>query len=163
MRRLASLVLLVPMMAAWPALAQQTVPFGGVQSDTSAPVEVAADNMVVNQSTGQAELTGNVLIAQGEMRLSADHVLVKYDTQDKSRISTLDATGNVTLVQGTDAAEATHGVYEVATGLVTLTGDVLVTQGGNVMSGETIVVNLADGTARASGRVRTILQQGTAQ
>lgn len=163
MRRIASLALLVSMIAAWPVAAQQTVPFGGVQSDTSAPVEVAADNMVVNQTTGQAELTGNVLIAQGEMRLSADHVLVKYDAADKSRISTLDATGNVTLVQGTDAAEAAKGVYEVSTGLVTLTGDVLVTQGGNVMSGETIVVNLADGTARASGRVRTILQQGTAQ
>ena len=162
MRRNSRLALLVSIMAALPAGAQ-TVPFGGVQSDTSAPVEVAADNMVVNQSTGQAELTGNVLIAQGEMRLSADHVLVKYDTADKSRISTLDATGNVTLVQGADAAEAAHGVYEVSTGLVTLTGDVLVTQGENIMSGETIVVNLADGTAKASGRVRTTLQPGASQ
>lgn len=162
MQRIASLALLVLTMAAVPAVSQ-SVPFGGVQSDTSAAVEVAADNMVVNQSTGQAELTGSVLIAQGEMRLSADHVLVTYDAQDTSRISTLDATGNVTLVQGSDAAEAEQGVYEVATGLVTLTGNVLVTQGENVMSGEKIVVNLADGTAQASGRVRTTLQPGSTQ
>lgn len=161
MRRMSRLAPLALILAASPALSQ-TVPFGGMQSDISAPVEVAADNMVVNQSTGQAELTGNVLIAQGKMRLSADHVVVRYDARDKSRISSLDATGHVTLVQGADAAEAAKGVYEVATGLVTLTGDVLVTQGKNVMSGETIVVNLADGTAQASGRVRTILQPGTA-
>lgn len=162
MRRISSFALLVSILAAMPAISQ-TVPFGGAKSDLSAAVEVAADDMSVNQSTGEAELSGNVVIAQGEMRLSADRVLVKYDAQDKSKISSLDATGNVTLVQGEDAAEAQKGVYEVANGLVTLTGDVLVTQGENVMSGETIVVNLKDGTAKASGRVRTILQQGATQ
>lgn len=162
MRRITSFALLAMMAVAFPA-ASQTVPFGGARNDASAPVEVSADDMVVNQSTGQAELTGKVIIAQGEMRLSADKVVVRYDPQDNTRIASLDATGSVILVQGEDAAEAAHAVYEVTSGLVTLSGDVLVTQGENVMSGEKIVVNLTDGTAQASGRVRTILQPGTSQ
>ena len=162
MRRIPSLALLVTLTAALPVVSQ-TVPFGGTPADTNAPVEVSADNMVVNQASGQAELTGKVLIAQGDMRLAADKVVVNYDSQDRSRISSLDATGNVTLVQAGDAAESEHAVYEVATGLVTLTGDVLVTQGENVMSGDKIVVNLTDNTAQATGRVRTILQPGSTQ
>ena len=42
-----------------------------------------------------------------------------------------------------------------------LTGDVLMTQTGNVVAGEKVVVNLATGTAQASGRVRSVLQPGT--
>ena len=51
-----------------PALAQN-VAFGGMTADTSAPVEVAADNLAVDQADGSAVFTGNVVIGQGEMRL----------------------------------------------------------------------------------------------
>lgn len=161
MRRVASFVLPLMLCAAAP-LAAQTVPFGAA-ADSNAPVEVSADNMQVNQNSGHVVFSGNVVIGQGEMRLSAERVEVQYQDGDRSRISSLDATGQVILVQGGDAAEARHAVYEVATGLVTLSGDVLVTQGENVMAGETVVVNLADGTAQASGRVRTVLQPGSGQ
>ena len=60
-------------LAASPALAQN-VTFGGMRADISAPVEVAADNLSVNQADGSAVFTGNVVIGQGEMRLSADSV-----------------------------------------------------------------------------------------
>ena len=155
MRRLACLVLL--MMTAAFAASAQTVPFGG-SGASGGPVEVSAENMRVDQNSGQVEFTGNVVIGQGDMRLSAERVLVRYEGEDRSRIASLDAEGGVVLVRGEDAAEAGKAVYEVATGLVTLTGDVLLTQGANVMAGETVVVNLSDGTARASGRVRTVLQ-----
>lgn len=159
MRRAICLALTLPLLTAWP-LAAQNVAFGGA-GNTDAPVEMVADNLKVNQSTGEAEFTGNVLIAQGEMRLSADRAQVKYAEGDNSKIERMEATGHVTLVSGKDAAEAASAVYEIGSGNITLTGDVLLTQGANVMSGETIVVNLGEGTARASGRVRTVLQPGS--
>ena len=142
---------------ALPALAQN-VAFGGIKADTSAPVELAADNLTVNQTTGKAEFTGNVLIGQGQMKLSADKVVVQYVQGSTQKIDSLDATGNVTLVSGPDAAEAKQAIYDVASGNVTLIGDVLLTQGQNVMSGEHMVVNLADGTAQMQGRIRSVLQ-----
>lgn len=157
MRRVTSLALTISMLAAWPAVAQ-TVAFGGMKADTSAPVELSADNLTVNQTTGKAEFTGNVLIGQGQMKLSADKVVVQYVQGDTQKIDNLDATGNVTLVNGPDAAEAKQAIYDVASGNVTLIGDVLLTQGQNVMSGEHMVVNLSDGTAQMQGRVRSVLQ-----
>lgn len=162
MYRIRGFILLIALFAAMPVSAQ-TIPFGNGDMASEAPVEIAANLMQVNQDTGRAEFSGDVLIGQGEMKLSADRVLVQYKQGDQSKISSFDAIGKVTLVQGQDAAEAQRAIYDVDAGTVTLTGDVLLAQGRNVMSGERIVVNLSDGTAQASGRVRTVLQPDSAQ
>ncbi len=156
--------LLMPMilslaLAAAPALAQNTG-FGNAQ-DTKLPVEVTSEQLSVDQKTGVATFTGKVVIVQGQMRLAADRVTVTYAQGDKRRISAMHAEGNVTLVSGEDAAESRAADYDVESGNVVLTGDVLMTQTGNVVAGEKVVVNLATGTAQASGRVRRVLQPGT--
>ena len=43
---------------------------------------------------------------------------------------------------------------------VTMTGDVRLTQGQNVISGQKLVVNLDTGTGTMEGRVRTTLTPG---
>lgn len=140
--------------------AQATSGFGNAQ-DVKQPVEVTADALSVDQKTGRATFSGHVLIGQGAMRLSADSVTVTYAQGGSSRISALHAEGGVTLVSGEDAAEAKAADYDVESGNVVLTGDVLLTQGGNVLAGEKVTVNLATGTAQASGRVRSVLQPGS--
>ncbi len=154
-----ALIAVLSLSAAWPALAQN-IAFGGIKADPDAPVEMSADNLQVNQASGEAVFTGNVIIAQGEMRLQAPEVTVDYVEGNQQRIQTMHATGGVTLVSGPDAAEAREAVYDVAGGNVDLHGDVVLMQGENVMTGDKMRVNLVDGTARVQGRVRTILQQG---
>ncbi|MBY5987109.1 lipopolysaccharide transport periplasmic protein LptA [Roseovarius atlanticus] len=133
------------------------VAFGNTAQDSSLPVEVTADNLDVNQQDGTAVFTGNVLIGQGEMRLSAPRVLVVYKN-DQSGIEELQATGGVTLVSGEDAAEASRADYNVDTGLIEMEGDVLLVQGINALSGDKMFVDTRAGTARVTGRVKTILQ-----
>ncbi|RDW13041.1 lipopolysaccharide transport periplasmic protein LptA [Paracoccus thiocyanatus] len=145
-------------LAAGPASAQATG-FGRAE-DIKAPVEVTADSLRVDQKTGQAVFSGNVLIGQGAMRLSADSVTVTYAQGGQDRISALHAQGNVTLASGDDAAEAQAADYDVETGAIVLTGDVLLSQGGNVLAGDKVTVDLESGTANASGRVRSVLQPG---
>ncbi|MTH76775.1 lipopolysaccharide transport periplasmic protein LptA [Paracoccus aestuariivivens] len=158
MNRLALLPLVVSL-AFGAAANAQTSGFGNAQ-DIKEPVEVTADNLQVDQKTGQAVFSGHVLIGQGAMRLSADRVTVTYANDDQQRISALKAEGNVTLASGDDAAEANTADYNVDSGNVVLKGDVLLTQGQSVLAGETVTVNLATGQANASGRVRSVLQPG---
>ena len=94
------------------------------------------------------------------MRLTAAQVEVVYGQGDQSRIDRLHATGGVTLVSAREAAEASEAMYDVTKGTVVMTGDVLLTQGENVMSGQRLDVDLATGTGQMQGRVRTILQPG---
>ena len=142
------------------SVAAQSVAFGGMQQDRSAPVEVSADNLAVNQADGSAVFTGNVVIGQGDMRLAAERVKVIYGEGGQDRIRALQAEGSVTLVSGDDAAESASADYDVDSGIVVLSGDVVLTQGRNVLTGNRVRVDLNTGTAQAEGRVRSVLQPG---
>ncbi|MGO4914536.1 LptA/OstA family protein [Pseudogemmobacter sp. W21_MBD1_M6] len=140
------------------------IEFGGLQQDPTAPIEVVADQLQVNQTDGTAIFTGNVVIGQGEMRLSAAEVLVVYakavEGGDQGKISRMEATGGVTIVNGTDAAEAEKASYSVEDGLIYMTGDVLLMQGENALTSEKMRIDLTNGAAIMEGRVKTVLQSG---
>lgn len=148
--------LLIAVGLSFPALAQQAdVRLGGLSQDTSLPVEVDADNLSVDQAEGTAIFSGNVLVRQGDMRLTAAQVRVEYN-EDGSAIDRLHASGGVTLVSPTDAAEAQDAVYTIASGNVVMTGNVLLTQGNTAISGEKLTVSLKDGKGTMTGRVKSV-------
>lgn len=152
---LALCLLLAPGVAAAQATGTK-VAFGAIKADPTLPVEVTADTLDVNQSDGSAEFKGNVLVGQGEMRLSAKRVLVIYN-QDNSGVERLEAVGDVVLVNGPDAAQAERADYSIGSGVIVMTGDVLLTQGPNALTSDKMTVNLTTGTANMAGRVKTIL------
>ena len=155
---LRALVTLLTLSLATPALAQGTqLAFGPLAQDTSAPIEIEADELAISQADGSATFTGNVVISQGAMRLAAPLVTVVYD-EDTSEIAALLASGGVTLVSGTEAAESDTAEYFVLTGTIVMSGNVLLSQGRSSLASQTMTVDLAQGTAVLSGRVRTILQ-----
>lgn len=148
-------VIVAALLAGGPALAQGVdVSFGGLKADTSLPVEVTADQLKVDQRNGNAVFTGNVLVVQGEMRLSAASIRVEY-TEDGKKIDKIYADGDVLLVSATDAAKADAAVYTIATGGVVLTGNVLLTQGETAIASERMVIDLKSGTGQLDGRVTT--------
>lgn len=142
---------------AGPVLSQgSNIAFGNIKQDATAPVEVSADTMDINQNTGTATLSGNVLIGQGAMRLSASSVSIVYNA-DRSQIAQLKASGGVTLVSGEDAAEAASADYDVSTGLIVLSGNVLLVQGQAAITADRMRVDTSAGTARMEGQVKTVL------
>ncbi len=143
-----------------PLSAQEAkVAFGGLAQDTSLPVEVQADMLSVNNADGTAVFEGNVLVGQGEMRLAAARVQVEYGRDGKS-IARLHATGGVTIANLADAAEAKEALYTIDTGVIVLTGDVLLTQGSSALSGQKLTIHLKDGTGVMEGRVSTVFVPG---
>lgn len=136
-----------------------SIALGSSDFDTGQPVEVSADTLSVDQGSGEAVFDGNVLVVQGDVRMSAGRITVVYGKDSEgnaSGIESLLADGGVTFVTATDAAEASEAVYAVAEGVVTLSGNVLLTQGANAISGEQLVIDLESGAGRMEGRVRTI-------
>jgi lipopolysaccharide export system protein LptA len=141
------------------AVAQTDINLGGVSVDPSAAIEVTADSLSVDQDTGVAIFTGNVIIGQGALRLTAGRVEVVYGSET-SQIARLIASDGVTFVTAEEAAEAQQADYDITTGFLKLTGDVLLTQGASAVSAGQMTINVSDGTATMDGRVRTVLQQG---
>lgn len=142
------------------AIAQGTqIAFGSLRQDPDAPVEVTSDTLSVNQTDGTALFSGNVVVGQGSMRLSAKTVRVIYK-EDGNSIERLQASGGVLLVSDQDAAEANNADYNIKDGTIVMTGDVLMTQGQSALSSQRMTVDIDAGTAHMSGRVKTILQSG---
>lgn len=134
-----------------------SVALGGVTLDSNAPVEVAADSLKVDQATGSATFSGNVLIGQGDMRIRADAVEVFY-SEASGDIDRLVAAGTVTFVTPTEAVASDAATYDIAAGLLTLEGNVLLSQGNSALTSDRMTVNLNTNTAQMEGRVRTTIQ-----
>lgn len=130
----------------------------GLQQDTSEPVEVTSDNLEVDQNAGEALFTGDVLVVQGEMKLTAPSLRVEYSQGEEGRIERAHATGGVTIVNPTEAAESDEAVYTVGSGSILMTGDVLLTQGQTTLSGDRATFDLETGQGQMQGRVRTLFR-----
>jgi lipopolysaccharide export system protein LptA len=89
--------------------------------------------------------------------MAADRIEVFYaDQGGTGAVERMLATGNVTLSNSTEAAEAERATYEVASGIIEMEGSVLLTQGRNALSSERLRIDLTSGTGRLEGRVQTI-------
>ncbi len=141
------------------AVSQAQVALGGLTVDATAPVEVTADSLTVDQNTRSAVFAGDVVITQGEMHIAAGRVEVIYG-EDTGAIARLSLSGGVTFVTAQEEAEAQTADYDLTSGTLALSGDVLLSQGANVLSAQRMTINLRDGTAVMEGRVSTVFGQG---
>ena len=137
------------------AFAQETaVTLGGLKADPTAEVQVTSDQLSVNQKDGKAVFTGAVVVTQGAMKLEADRIEVLY-AEDGQSIAEMKATGHVRMAAGTDAAEAAEAIYRPEDSALVMTGDVLLTQGGATIAGQSLSLDLTTGLGAMEGRVTT--------
>lgn len=123
-----------------------------VNHNSNAPVDVAADNIELQSRADRVLINGNVQIDQAGLRLTAARVTVAYSNTNRVQINRLDATGGVTVVKGTDRATGSSAIYDLDRRLITMIGNVHLTQGANTLSGGRMVIDLSTGRATVDGR-----------
>lgn len=164
--RPAALAFALALGLAGPAAAQDAgSPFGSFRHDASQPIEITADSLAVNQNAQTATFSGDVVAGQGTLRLRAQRIEVNYGggaegdgaVPGTGRIDSLRAEGDVFLSNGAETAKGQWADYDVAGGVVTMGGDVVLTQGDNAISGQSLRIDLNAGTGEISGgRVRSV-------
>lgn len=137
-------------------LGQTTVPFGGFQTDPDAAVELSADELSIDDQNGSAVFTGNVVVGQGAMRISAQKVHVFY--KPGGEIDRIEATGGMTLATASNTAQADTAEYSVATQQIILRGNVVLATGQNALMAGIMRADMNSGRAVLEGQVRAILQ-----
>lgn len=133
-------------------------------SDASQPIRLLADKATYSERTGVTSYSGNVIIEQGTLKITADNITLNLD--DKRSIKTALATGRpatmqqvVTQEKGLAKGQANKIDYNAVTGIITLTGNAKLTQAGASFSGNTIrySLKLGDVEANAGGGRRVEL------
>jgi lipopolysaccharide export system protein LptA len=150
------LFVLLPLLAVAPALAQSG---GGLKGhDTSAPVDVGAERIEVQDRANRAIFSGNVEARQGSMTLRSARLTVVYAGGSDVQIQRLEASGGVTLRTPSETARSQYAIYDLPRGIVTMIGGVNLDQGSNHVQGGRLVLDLdthravLDGGGRVTGR-----------
>lgn len=129
------------------ALAQSLAGF-----NSNAPVDYAADSIVLQDKQNRVILAGNVDITQGDLKLRAARTTVAYTDNGGVKIQRIDATGGVTVTRGTQTARGDVGVYDFNRRVITLAGNVSLNRGTDTLSGGRLVIDLNSGLASVDGR-----------
>jgi lipopolysaccharide export system protein LptA len=134
----------------------------GFSRNRKDPVKIEANALEVRDRDKTAIFMGNVVVSQGESTLRCKELKVFYEgdtltgqTQKSAAVGTsaqrirrLEAAGGVIITAKEQKATGDSGVYDLRANTMTLNGNVVVTQGQNVMQGDRLVVELATGTSR---------------
>ena len=116
--------------------------------------EITADRQLEYWENKQMVVArGNAFATRGDKRLGAD-ILSAYfrkDKNGKSKIYRVEAFYGVKVVTANDTATGDRGVYNVKTGIATLTGSVKITRGGNQLNGCVAEVNMNTNISKLFG------------
>jgi lipopolysaccharide export system protein LptA len=170
-------------LTAAPASAQQStgVPnaLQGFSQNRDQPVKIEAATLEVRDKDKVATFSGDVKVVQGDTTMRCKSLLVFYDTDNKpgamktdkpgpggqQAIKRLEARGGVIVTQKDQTATGAIGIFDMAKNTITLDGNVMITQGQNVLRGERLIVDVATGAARvesgSKGRVSGVLFPGS--
>ena len=160
----------------------------GFQMNRDQPVKIESNTLEVRDKSQQATFTGSVKLTQGETILQCQTLVIFYEdnatpagpkkgapaTAQKSggglggqQIKRAEAKGDVRVTQKDQTARGDSGVFDVKSNSVTLIGNVVLTQGTNVVRGDRMFVDLNTGISRVESdkakRVESLFNPGTSQ
>jgi lipopolysaccharide export system protein LptA len=123
--------------------------------NTKAPVTYSADRTEALIRQDRASFSGNVIVRQGDLTLTAQRVTVALTkNRGKDELSRVDASGGVRVTRGNESAVGAFAIYDPNGRLITLIGDVVLNQGTNTIQGNRLTIDLTTGRAVVDGTTR---------
>lgn len=147
MKRLVPALLLAGL-AVGPAASQTSALKG---HDSNAPVDVAADRIEVQDRADRAIFSGNVVVRQAGLTLTAARLTVAYSSGGGVELRRIDATGGVTVRSPSETARGDVGIYDLERRIITLIGDVSLVQRDARVNGGRLTIDLDSGRAVMDG------------
>ena len=143
--------------------------------DNDQPIQIEADRLEITDNQNIALLTGNVNVTQGNTLLKASRIKVFYlsegqRSRSSSGIKQIEAAGKVAIRSQGNRATADTAIVDMVKQFITLSGNVVVSQGNNILKGCRMTVNLKNNVAnvkpcqtsnsqgqKSNGRVKILL------
>ncbi len=120
--------------------------------NSNAPVDFNAGRIEVQDRADRVVLSGAVRVEQAGLVLNAARMTVAYRNAGGIEIDRIDASGGVTIRKAGDTASGNVAIYDLNRRLITLIGNVTLTQGTNRLSGGRVIIDLESGRSTIDGR-----------
>jgi len=145
--------------------------FQQYQAEVDAPINIEADVLEVDDKAKQATFRGNVVASQGGFSLKSRQLVVHYtgspggqvtqasaENKPKASAGQKDAAGGIKRIEAKgkvivatkddQTATSEWADFDVEKQLVTIGGNVVLSQGENVLRGDRLVIDLKTGKSR---------------
>ena len=119
--------------------------------NSNQPVSYAADRIELQDRQNRVVLSGDVVITQGDLRLTAGRTTVSYTDAGSLRIQRIDATGGVTVTRGNETARGNAAVYDFNRRVIILAGGVALRRGSDTLNGGRLTIDLNSGLSSVDG------------
>lgn len=119
--------------------------------NSNAPVNFDAGALELQDRADRVVLTGGVTATQAGLTLKANRVTAAYTSGGGIDVNRLDATGGVTITKDDLRATSSSAIYDLDSSLITLIGNVKLTQGNNRLNGGRLVIDLNSGRSTING------------
>ncbi len=116
-------------------------------------VITARDKMTYDANRNEMNAYGNARAVRGDDIITADQMIGRFakDANGKSQMKEMEAIGNVVITTPTDVLHGDRGIYHAATNKATITGNVRIDRGPNVITGARGEVDLNTNISRIFG------------
>jgi lipopolysaccharide export system protein LptA len=119
--------------------------------NSNAPVDFDAGAIELQDRADRVILTGGVTASQAGLTMRASRVTAAYSNNGGIDVNRLDAMGGVTIIKDDLRATSDAAIYDLNSNLITLLGNVNLTQGANRLNGARIVIDLDAGRSTITG------------
>jgi lipopolysaccharide export system protein LptA len=123
------------------------------------PMDITAEHLEVFDAERRAVFSGDVDAAQGESNLRSDRLEVFFSARAGNSASTgsswgevdrVIATGEVFYITPSERARGDRAVYQLTSETIVMTGNVTLNRGRDVITGQCLSVDLANGTSQVN-------------
>lgn len=128
--------------------------------NSSAPVTFDAGRIELQDRSDRVLLTGGVTVTQAGLTLKANRLTAAYKNEQSIDVNRLDAIGGVTITKADLRTKSNAAIYDLDNNLITLIGNVSVTQGTNIINGGRIVIDLTQNRTSVEAQPQSNGQSG---
>jgi lipopolysaccharide export system protein LptA len=125
-------------------------PFAALTSPGSGPINIKSDSLSVDYKNNSAVWRGHVHAVRADGEMTSDTLQVTYG-KDFHELQQLIASGDVRISRGTQWSHSDHAVLNEANQTVVLTGNPVVHDGNDQITGNKITVYLKTGESVVEG------------
>jgi lipopolysaccharide export system protein LptA len=119
--------------------------------NSNQPVSYAADRIELQDRQNRVVLSGDVVIQQGDLRLTAERTTVAYTDTGSLRIQRIDAIGGVVVTRGNERASGDAAVYDFNRRVIVMSGGVALRRGSDTLDGGRLTIDLSTGLSSVDG------------
>ncbi len=153
-RLLLPALLAATLFAALPAHAQSTDLFTGFSKKGDGPIEVDAKTLEIVEEDDQriSTFSGGVTVRRGDTTMKAAQIKLfsskDSEAGDQSGFNRMEATGTVYVNSGKQTVTGSQAVVDNKAQTIVLSGNVVLSQGKDVLAADRLVIDMATGNAR---------------